>query len=469
MSLKLTHSAVALLCLVGMLVPPASADEEPTTLPQIEVKMLGEPFSIPVSRDPSILAECQYVAVVRGAGVQFERVPFSMIINAPKELAPSRELRVFLAEQYGRRVLHYVNGRLWGPGPLVPMLGFPGMSTAGTGGVRFGPGDPGYRPGGMGPGTRVEPAAPGRTGPGGMPGGPGGPGFPGPGPSGGRFGGPGRPGGPGGPGSFGPSRRRAPAPPDATVRERFPERAVHEFRILAPTAERAEELARALVTAYNAHMQWLRQETQGRLKEQQEEHLPELVLALRKATADREKINERLKKCEPMPKQVYEELKTRDWTLRVETAGVRGRLEAARKIAAEAREHTPQKMAVAENVMVAAEIELAGLLEQRRMIDHLLRQFREYQEIRFRKSEADNALHAARNNMSGVEWEVKSLKTALEELLPFELAGPIRIHPIRWTKADQPSRLSPGMGSGGPGRPMGPGGHMPPGGPGGGR
>jgi len=392
MSVKLMKCALTLACLSAFVLPVDGGERETPTETRIAVKVLQEPLTVKAPRDPDILLESKFVAVVQGKGVFFDRNSFNLVVvvDPSVDLPPYLHLRKFLVENYGRRILHYVNGRRFDQPPRLDRsaAGSPGMGAPSRMGPPPGMGAP---PGmGMPPGRGAPPLV-------GLP--------------------------------YLRSRRRVGMPIKAVPKS------IHKFLILAPNPERAEELARALVAAYNSQAQRLSDIGQAELEEI-EKRLAKLTEEITKTQEIYENVSQQLQKLEPMPKRVYEELKTKDWMLRVDIAGVKGKLVLVVKLLEGLRNKTrpsEQTLLKIEEIRTVAEVELAGLLEQRRKTEELLKMYNQQEALQTQQARAKDVLTGAKKNKLEAQSRMERLKKSLtDELVEFELAGPIEVRPANF-------------------------------------
>lgn len=224
-------------------------------------------------------------------------------------------------------------------------------------------------------------------------------------------------------------RRRSKFRARPTPRE-TPQPNVHEFRILAPTPERARELASVLIAAYDAKAEHGRPRIQSAM-EKTDKKLSGLRKELAAAQKEFDPIDARTKKLEPyyQPK----DMETRKWWLRVEIAGVKAKADSAARFLAKG-ELSPSAKAKVEEIKVENDIELVGLMMQLKELDRFKQMVEERNALWARHQTAERRLKKARDSTGAAERELKNLRTSLDELVPFRLVGPVEIRPIEWVK-----------------------------------
>ena len=153
-----------------------------------------------------------------------------------------------------------------------------------------------------------------------------------------------------------------------------------KMRFFASSPEEVKRLAQAFLTALIDHQRAGGQDLRAKLKKSEKE-LDDRRKELVKAQADFERVDAQFKKLEPMPKEVHVAFATRSWTLRAEMAGVKGKLRAADKLLA-SDDIGPAVKAGIEQVKVEAEIELAGLTEQGKVVREFQAAYQHYMDVR---------------------------------------------------------------------------------------
>lgn len=204
----------------------------------------------------------------------------------------------------------------------------------------------------------------------------------------------------------------------------------HEFYILAPSPERARELATVLVQGCRSYVQRTRDALEKELQELQEQ-LPAQVKAESKLEAQGVELSKKLEQFEEselIDQKAAEDLTTRKYAIKVAIAGEEARLKAAKKVS-----KRPQDRQVAEEIKVRAEVELASLLAQRAVVNILLKDYLAYKKLRGAQKHEEAELRVVQGRKRALERGIAQLKEEVACFVPFELAGPVVIRPIEWT------------------------------------
>ena len=147
---------------------------------------------------------------------------------------------------------------------------------------------------------------------------------------------------------------------------------LHEFNILAPNEERAQELARAFCQLYfqGVYLPLRRQALAE--KQQADEALSRVTASLEELVRqEQELIAARAHSEEQLGKEALPELKIKRSVLAIELAGMEARLSAAEKLLGKGSKTTREHL---EEIKIDAEIDLAELLAQRSALDQMIEQ-----------------------------------------------------------------------------------------------
>ena len=227
----------------------------------------------------------------------------------------------------------------------------------------------------------------------------------------------------------------------------------YQVVIAAASIEQGKDLARGLVAAHNA---WWKKNRSGYIRDK-------LDGARRELADDGRKLAEKQRECESLQAtlkglwpirepEVLAEVKARLLLLEAELAGVRARLDTARKLA-DPPKGTPARSEQLEAIMTTAQIDMAGLLAQQDKLSGILK--------------AADRINVLRKDMSALEMRMKSLEADVKSLeavteapfKPLRVHGTITIQPIAWGAPGQPGGGVSGAHPGGGGFPVyGPGG-----------
>jgi len=189
--------------------------------------------------------------------------------------------------------------------------------------------------------------------------------------------------------------------------------------------------------------------------------------ARRERADGRRKLAEKQRECESLKAtlkglwpirepEVLAEVKSRLLLLEAELAGVRARLDTARKLA-DPPKGTLARSERLEAIMTTAQIDMAGLLAQQEKLSGILKAADRINALR-------KDIGSLETRIQGLDADVKSLDAVAEApFKPLRAIGAARIHPIAWDAPAQPgSGLSPARPGGGMYPGYGPGGYRAP-------
>jgi hypothetical protein len=213
-----------------------------------------------------------------------------------------------------------------------------------------------------------------------------------------------------------------------------------ELTLTAPTAERAKELAQAVLVLYDYGYSFPAHQGYADLYEDYASQLSDersQIKAMEVQLEAEDKELESLKSYEEITTEALASLVSQKQLNIVERAGLGARIAACQKILDEIKKSgrpSPTQSEKAETVKVAAEIELAGLEAKQTAIDDLV------QKSRRRLSLASHTFGVRRNisfafDRSAQDTEVRATayKTAVDEKMPFaKVEGKVLIRRIKW-------------------------------------
>lgn len=245
---------------------------------------------------------------------------------------------------------------------------------------------------------------------------------------------------------------------------------VMEFQILATRPQQAEELARALFTAYDygfvRPVQVMRREELAVLQRRLDDAREKFA----KAAAKQMELDSKLQKIEDVDPEALKELKKQRWLLTVQITGAKARMDAAKsQVTASPADQVKNRQL--EEITIATSIELAGLLASQDRIEKLISQGSEREELTTQRNAAKAKVDATEQAMymSGslnsqmIPDRIKELQAGLENLKPLETQiSVVNIYPIKrptssgTTPSVSPSAqpMAPGMGMPSPASPM---------------
>jgi len=233
--------------------------------------------------------------------------------------------------------------------------------------------------------------------------------------------------------------RPAPSPqgPVGYVQRPVP---VHEIRILAPTSERARELAQAILTAYNVG--WAEPERQQALqaKQNEEQRLPKLQEELKAAEKAFQTAQKQIDGYPDIDKEAASALRTRRMLLEVDIEGVRARIREAEKLRRGLAEK-PDSQQLAQQVELAkinAQIDQADILARLKKVRQLLDLAERRAKLNTQYVSAQRRLDSAKRNVDRCTRQVAGHAEVAESdrCKPFRVIdNTITIQPIRWTSS----------------------------------
>ena len=217
---------------------------------------------------------------------------------------------------------------------------------------------------------------------------------------------------------------------------------VHEIRILAPTGERAKELAQAILTVYNVG--WAEPERHMPLliKRNAERRLPKLQEALKAAEKAFQALQEKLKEYPDIDKEAASALSTRRMLLEVDIKGVQARIREAEKLRAElaGKPETQQLAQQVELARINAQIDQADMLARLAKVGQLL-------DLADQRAKLAGQHHSAEKRFISVKQQVEECSGRIANYAqraesdwckPFRVIdNTITIQPIRWTGSEK--------------------------------
>jgi hypothetical protein len=230
-------------------------------------------------------------------------------------------------------------------------------------------------------------------------------------------------------------------------RGEFPSRTVEVFNnriiLLAPSAERAKQLAEAVLSAYDYGLSLP-------YHQQMVERLTQLESALVEQRGESKKLEDTLAACQKqldelkpwsdITKESLTNLTTQQRLIAVEEAGLKARIATCERMLKEAERGNLRGQRRAEQVETAkttAEIELVGLSAKRAAIDELIEKGRKQIDFQARLFSLNQ--QRSRFAIQRIGSAVAAYKQSIEENLPFaQVQGKIVIRRIRWEEPGAP-------------------------------
>lgn len=206
-----------------------------------------------------------------------------------------------------------------------------------------------------------------------------------------------------------------------------------EFRILAPTAELAQQRAEALVKLLDYG---LTQPIQSRLRHEKRQLQEEVTGYEERIEEAQERVAEyqqQLQDTESISAEELSALKTQQRLLAVDLAGTKARIQAADKLLSDRRPLSETRIDRIENVKITAEIELAGLSGRQKTLNEMIEQAEQRLELVGKMRDASVQIRRAEVKKSEVNKRIRIFNEAVELFGPLPLhEGKIVIQPIQW-------------------------------------
>jgi hypothetical protein len=226
-----------------------------------------------------------------------------------------------------------------------------------------------------------------------------------------------------------------------------------EVRILAPSPEKAEQWARALILVYNTG--WAepgRAEAQRLLKSRRAE-LERILPQVQEARAKLKEAQESLERFPDIDKDAQAALRSKRWSLVVDIAGVKARVDAISDMLHEKYPSSPIPPELA-TLQIAASVDFADLGARLKTTDMLLEQGAERAKLEPEFHKRKQELGAFQGHKDRLEADIVECEQLLSgpALAPLSIeGGKVTIQPITWQI--QPNVPQPGGPMGPPFRP----------------
>ncbi len=208
-----------------------------------------------------------------------------------------------------------------------------------------------------------------------------------------------------------------------------------EFVILAANAERAKELVRGLIVAYNHGWAGTHRQEQLARAKSEESRLPELKAQLAKAQQGFAAVDVKWRQYEDIGKDALSALKTEKWLLAVKLPGVEARLIAAKELLGRREKLPAGQVGQVEGIYITAQIELAGLLASKAKVDQLVTSAAKRQQLSGDYNRAKSAVTFAESQIKQAERNMETYRRRANDLAPLKLLdAEVPIHPVKWVK-----------------------------------
>jgi len=220
-----------------------------------------------------------------------------------------------------------------------------------------------------------------------------------------------------------------------------------ELTLTAPTAERAKELAQAMLVLYDYGYSLAAHQGYADLYEYWKSQLSDEladVKPMQETLAAEEKELESLKPYDEITSEALASLVSQKQLNIVERAGVLARITACQKILDQIKKSgrpSPTQAEKAETVKIAAEIELAGLEAKQAAIDDLVQKSRRRLQLAVSAMRLRANIRSAENQAKWTEARAAGYKTAVDEKMPFaKVGGKVLVRRIKWEQPKPPAK-----------------------------
>ena len=214
------------------------------------------------------------------------------------------------------------------------------------------------------------------------------------------------------------------------------------FELMAPTPQRAEELARGLLSLYDEGLFHPIQREILRLKRDSEQRLLGYRAALKEAEKELavyEKLLEPLKEYEDISEETLVHFTTQMRLISVDLAGIRARIAACNKILrGTARSPNPSRWERIETVKITAEIEMVGAEARKAAIEEIVTKGKQQVELVGKVEAGSKKVSSRKSSVSSQERRIAELEAEKKNFMPFPIQdGKITIHPIKWVPPEK--------------------------------
>jgi hypothetical protein len=215
----------------------------------------------------------------------------------------------------------------------------------------------------------------------------------------------------------------------------------YEFRILAPTAKRAEQLAQGLMQIFDYGLFMPVRECLLQQEHEARTGLEKYEAEIAKHLKEVERIQKIEEASEPFSKDALADLLTQQRLLAVELAGVKARIDACQKILGNLTgQLSKPRVDQVEGIKIAAEIDLVSVTARMDAIKGLIEAGRKRTDLADKLLAAKIAVDRLQRPQRSAQESVRRYREALDFYTPFEVKdGKVMIHPIKWA-ADKPSQ-----------------------------
>jgi hypothetical protein len=212
---------------------------------------------------------------------------------------------------------------------------------------------------------------------------------------------------------------------------------VEQLDLIAPTPERARQLAQAALVLCDYGYSLPTHQGYVNLQQYWEPIGSELR---RLAKGDEQELAVCQKQLEDLTpwsdmgtSEARHNLAVQQRLIAVDEAGIAARIQACEKILKEGKGLTPARIDQVETIKTTAEIELVGLAAKRMAIEQIIEKARQYSALRIKETDFRNRLERCRRYVAEAELNAAVFAKAVREKTAFAVVeGKIPIRRIRW-------------------------------------
>ena len=221
-----------------------------------------------------------------------------------------------------------------------------------------------------------------------------------------------------------------------------------QFTILAPTPERAKELAQGVLSFYDFGVFYPLQREALAVKEAYQKRLAEDRAGLKNARDELAGLDnqlEGLKEFEDITREALANFITQQRLISVDIQGVKARIEACNKILGSMhivkRGLTPSPVAQLETLKITAEIELVGLAARKEALEEIVKKGRELKEVSTKRVQGHNHVTTLERGISQMLEGITYYEAELKKCAPYPVQdGKVVIRRIKWVPPEQMGR-----------------------------
>jgi hypothetical protein len=212
--------------------------------------------------------------------------------------------------------------------------------------------------------------------------------------------------------------------------------AILEFRVLAPTAEKAKELVGGMLSLYDYGLIYPKQQELLREKDFFQERLAERRPDISKAQEEIKGLQEQLEKLkefEGISPETLSGLITQQRLISVDTDGVKARIDACNTLLKRIPREDSNRWEQIEGLRVAAQVELAGLEARRDSMKEIVDKARQHRDLIGKVAAKNRGLGIAQRVIRDYEGDISKVEEYQTNAVPFPVENnEVNIRRIKW-------------------------------------